>query len=243
MKIALLGYGKMGKTIEKIAVSRGHSIVLKVDQHNADPFPLEGLKKADVAIEFSTPKTVVGNILHCFRAEVPVVVGTTAWNDQMEFVAEKCKEHHGSIFTASNFSLGVNLFFRLNNQLAKMMNPYSDYDVSMEEIHHIHKLDSPSGTGITLADGIIANLDRKKNWKDYPDELPSEIPATELPIVSKRIGEVPGTHSVFYTSSVDKITITHEAFSREGFAAGAVIASEWLYGKKGIFGMNDLLGD
>ncbi|MCX6311592.1 MAG: 4-hydroxy-tetrahydrodipicolinate reductase [Bacteroidetes bacterium] len=242
MKIALLGYGKMGKTIEAIALKRGHSIVLKVDKDNFDPFPLEELKKADVAIEFSTPKTVVGNILHCFVAGVPIVVGTTAWNDQMEFVAEKCKEKNGTIFTASNFSLGVNLFFRLNNQLAKLMNPYSDYDVSMEEIHHVHKLDSPSGTGITLADGILANLDRKKTWKDYPNELPADVPHEELPIVSKRIGEVPGTHSVIYNSDVDKITITHEAYSREGFALGAVIAAEWLFGKKGIFGMNDLLG-
>lgn len=242
MKIALLGYGKMGKTIEKIAVSRGHSIVLKVDQHNANPFPVEELKKADVAIEFSTPQTVVGNIMHCFDAGIPVVVGTTAWNDQMEFVATECREKNGSIFTASNFSLGVNLFFRLNNQLAKLMNPYPEYNVSMEEIHHTHKLDSPSGTGISLADGIIENLERKKSWKDYPENLPAENPADELAIVSKRIGEVPGTHSVIYTSSIDKITITHEAFSREGFASGAVIASEWLIGKRGIFGMNDFLG-
>lgn len=242
MKIALLGYGKMGKTIETIAVKRGHSIILKVDKDNFEPFPLEELKKADVAIEFSTPKTVVGNILHCFNAGVPVVVGTTAWSDQFEFVSAKCKEKNGTIFTASNFSLGVNLFFRLNTQLAKLMNPYSDYQVSMEEIHHIHKLDAPSGTGITLAEGILSNLNRKKTWKDYRDELPREIPASELPIVSQRIGEVPGTHSVIYDSNVDRITITHEAFSREGFALGAIIAAEWLIGKKGIFGMNDLLG-
>jgi 4-hydroxy-tetrahydrodipicolinate reductase len=242
MKIALLGYGKMGKTIEKIAVSRGHSIVLKVNQHNADPFPVDELKKADLAIEFSTPQAVVGNIMHCFDAGIPVVVGTTAWNDQMEFVAVKCREKNGSIFTTSNFSLGVNLFFRLSNQLAKLMNPYPEYNVSMEEIHHTQKLDSPSGTGISLADGIIKNLDRKKSWKDYPENLPAENPADELAIVSKRIGEVPGTHSVIYTSSIDKINITHEAFSREGFASGAVIVSEWLIGKKGIFGMNDFLG-
>src|SRR5665213_2464438 len=154
MKIALLGYGKMGKAIEKIAIAHGHEIVLKVDEHNSNPFPVDELKKADVAIEFSTPKTVIENILHCFENGIPIVVGTTAWNDKMEFVSQKCKENNAAIFSASNFSLGVNLFFRLNNQLAKMMNAYPDYEVAMEEIHHIHKLDSPSGTGITLADGI-----------------------------------------------------------------------------------------
>ncbi len=242
MKIALLGYGKMGKAIEKIAIHRGHTIVLKVDEHNSNPFPVDELKKTDVAIEFSTPKTVVANIIQCFTAGIPIVVGTTAWNDQMEFVATKCKEHDATIFHTSNFSLGVNLFFRLNQQLAKLMNPYPDYEVSMEEIHHIHKIDSPSGTGITIADGILSNLDRKKLWKDYRDVAPSEIPADELPIVSKRTGEVPGTHSVTYSSAVDRIIITHEAFSREGFALGAVIAAEWLPKRKGIFGMNDLLG-
>ncbi|HTL80962.1 MAG TPA: 4-hydroxy-tetrahydrodipicolinate reductase [Bacteroidia bacterium] len=241
MKIALLGYGKMGKIIEKIAVSRGHEIVLKVDKENADPFPENELKKADVAIEFSTPQTVVANILHAFDAKVPVVVGTTAWNDKMEYVSNACTEKSGGIFTASNFSLGVNLFFKLNEQLAKMMNAHPEYNVQMEEIHHVHKLDSPSGTGITLADGIIANLDRVKEWKDHPSEIKTAVGANELPIVSKRVGEVPGTHSVIYTSAVDKITITHEAFSREGFALGAVVAAEFMKGKKGIFGMKDLL--
>jgi 4-hydroxy-tetrahydrodipicolinate reductase len=154
----------------------------------------------------------------------------------------ECKEKNATIFHASNFSLGVNLFFRLNNQLAKLMSAYPAYDVSMEEIHHIHKLDSPSGTGITLADGILSHLERKKMWKDYKDTAPAEIPIDELPIISKRTGEVPGTHSITYTSQVDRISITHEAFNREGFALGAVIAAEWLPGKKGMLGMNDLLG-
>ncbi|MBI3511968.1 MAG: 4-hydroxy-tetrahydrodipicolinate reductase [Bacteroidetes bacterium] len=242
MKIALLGYGKMGKVIERIAHARGHEIALIVDKHNADPFPANELKIADVAIEFSTPATVIGNIMHCFSNGVPVVVGTTAWNDKMEFVSNACKEKNGGIFTASNFSLGVNLFFQLNKQLAKMMNAHPEYKVEMEEIHHIHKLDSPSGTAITIADGIIENLDRVKEWKDHPAEIKTAIGKNELPIISKRIGEVPGTHSVIYTSSVDKIFIMHEAFSREGFALGAVVAAEFMKGKKGIFGMEEMLG-
>lgn len=242
MKIALLGYGKMGKIIEKIALERGHSIVLKVTKTNAATFTDEELKQADAAIEFSTPATAIANMLRCFKAGVPVVVGTTGWFGEMEYVANECKTYRATIFHASNFSLGVNLFFRLNRQLAAMMNPYKEYEPSMEEIHHIHKLDAPSGTAITLADGILSENERKNSWKEYPDAMPAAVPANELPIVSKRIGEVPGTHSVTYTSSVDQITITHEAFSRHGFAMGAVIAAEWLPGKKGMFGMDDLLG-
>jgi 4-hydroxy-tetrahydrodipicolinate reductase len=243
MKIALLGYGKMGKAIEAIAIERGHSVVLKVDQHNADSIIAEELKQADVAIEFSTPDSVIGNMEHCFHAGVPVVVGTTGWGDKMELVAEKRKTHDAVLFHASNFSLGVNLFFRLNKKLAELMKPYPEYQVALEEIHHIHKLDSPSGTGITLAEGILSVYTDKKSWKDYRDEAPAKTDAYVLPIVSKRIGEVPGTHSITYSSAIDKITITHEAFSRQGFAQGAVVAAEWLIGKKpGIYGMNDLLG-
>lgn len=242
MKIALLGYGKMGKIIEKIALGRGHSIVLKVNKANAETFTDAELQQADVAIEFSTPATAVNNMLRCFKAGVPVVVGTTAWQDRMEFVAHECKANIATLFHASNFSLGVNLFFRLNQTLAKLMAPYGEYDASMEEIHHVHKLDSPSGTAITLANGVLSNLGRKTHFKDYPNGAPTEVPPSELPIVSRRIGEVPGTHSITYTSSVDRITITHEAFNREGFALGAVVAAEWLPGRKGIFGMDDLLG-
>lgn len=242
MKIALLGYGKMGKIIESIALERGHSIVLKIGKGNAADLTKENLAKADVAIEFSTPQTAVSHILACFKAGTPVVVGTTGWYDQMEYVSEQCKINDAGIFHASNFSLGVNLFFRLNKTLAVLMNPHKEYDVTMEEIHHIHKLDSPSGTAITIADGIISEFDRKKSWKDYPNSARGYIPAEELAIVSKRIAETPGTHSVTYTSPVDQITITHEAFNRKGFALGAVVAAEWLPGRKGIFGMNELLG-
>lgn len=244
MKIALLGYGKMGKAIEAIAIDRGHSVVLKVDKDNADALTTAALKQADVAIEFSTPATVIENIKQCFNAGVPLVVGTTGWGDQMEYVASLQKEKNAILFHASNFSLGVNLFFRLNKKLAELMKPYPQYEVAMEEIHHVHKLDSPSGTGITLAKGVLSVLEHKKNWKDHRDKIEGAVAADELPIVSKRIGEVPGTHSVTYTSPVDKITITHEAFSRQGFAFGAVLAAEWVAGKKsGIYGMDDLLGD
>lgn len=242
MKIALLGYGKMGKTIEAIAQKRGHSVVLKVDMNNADTVTDAEFKAADVAIEFSTPGTAVSNILRCFCNSVPVVAGTTGWLGRMENVKTECAEKEGGFFYASNFSIGVNLFFHLNEKLAKLMSQYPDYRVTMEEIHHIHKLDSPSGTAISLAKGILANNYNLKNYKDYPGEFPAEFPAGELPIHSKRIGEVPGTHSVHYTSPVDKISITHEAFSREGFAVGAVLAAEFMVGKKGVYGMEDLLG-
>lgn len=237
MKIALLGYGKMGKTIEKIALSRGNEIVLKVDESNSRTYSDAELMQADVAIEFSTPESAYDNILRCFRCNVPVVVGTTGWLSKMDEVKQLCSEHGQSFFYASNFSIGVNIFFRLNEQLAKMMNSYGEYDVRMEEIHHIHKLDSPSGTAITLANGIIKNLERKTKWVEGVQAQPGEIP-----IASKREGEVPGTHSITYQSEVDTITITHEAHSRQGFALGAVVAAEWLPGKKGVFGMNDLLG-
>jgi 4-hydroxy-tetrahydrodipicolinate reductase len=243
MKIALLGYGKMGKTIEAIALKRGHTIVLKLDKDNAATTTDAELKAADVAIEFSTPDTAVANILRCFCAGVPVVAGTTGWLGRMADVRSECASREGGFFYASNFSIGVNLFFRLNEKLAEMMKPYAGYKVTMEEIHHIHKLDSPSGTAITLAKGILSNNDSLTDYKDYSGEFPSEFPAGELPIHSKRIGEVPGTHSINYTSSVDKITITHEAFSREGFALGAVLAAEFMVGKKGVYGMEDLLGE
>lgn len=242
MKIALLGYGKMGKTIEAIALKRGHTIVLKLDKDNAATATDAELKTADVAIEFSTPDTAVANILRCFCNNVPVVAGTTGWLGRMEDVKSECAANEGGFFYASNFSIGVNLFFRLNEKLAEMMNAYREYRVTMEEIHHIHKLDSPSGTAISLAKGILSKNETLKEYKDYPGEFPAEFPVGELPIHSKRIGEVPGTHSINYTSAVDKITITHEAFSREGFALGAVLAAEFMVGKKGVFGMEDLLG-
>jgi 4-hydroxy-tetrahydrodipicolinate reductase len=238
MNIALIGYGKMGKEIEQIALSRGHTIVLKVDITNAKTYSVEELKKADVAIEFSTPEAVIGNIYNCFDASVPVVVGTTGWLKHLEDVKQKCTDKNQTLFYASNYSIGVNLFFKLNEYLAKLMNAYSDYDVTMEEIHHVHKLDSPSGTAISLANQVIEKIDAKQKWVNTATSAKNE-----LGIISKRLDEVPGTHTVTYGSDVDEICITHIAHSRKGFALGAVIAAEWTKGKKGIFGMNDLMGN
>lgn len=236
MKIALLGYGKMGKEIEKIAISRGHSIVLKIDINNPSDFTKENLAKADVAIDFSIPSGAYKNILSCFDAKTPIVCGTTGWLNQFDEVLEHCNRSGQSFFYASNYSIGVNVFFRLNRQLAKMMNKVTGYEVSMEEIHHIHKLDAPSGTAITLAEGISENLHTKTNWVlDTPGDTES------INISAKREGEVPGTHSVTYDSDVDEIEITHKAKSRKGFAMGAVIAAEYIIGKKGYHTMDNLL--
>jgi 4-hydroxy-tetrahydrodipicolinate reductase len=238
MNIALIGYGKMGKEIEQIAVSKGHSIVLKVDVTNADTYTIEELKKADVAIEFSTPESAIKNIYKCFEANVPVVVGTTGWLGRLEEVSNACKEKKQALFYASNYSIGVNLFFRLNEYLAKLMNNYPAYNVSMEEIHHVHKLDAPSGTAISLASQVIENNEMKKKWVNSETHNKEE-----LGIISKRLDEVPGTHTVTYSSDVDEISMTHIAHNRKGFALGAVIAAEWIKGKTGVFGMKDLMSD
>lgn len=243
MNIALLGYGKMGKVIESIALHRGHSIVLKIDADNAATITDDQLSQADVAIEFSTPQTVIENIHRCFRVRVPIVVGTTGWNTEFEAITGACRENNAALFHASNFSLGVNLFFRLNKQLAKLMQPHLGYTAALEEIHHIHKLDAPSGTALTLVEGLQKEFTRQPNVQTYLNVLPKESPPEELAIVAKRIAEVPGTHTVSYTSTVDRISITHEAFNRDGFALGAVLAAEWIPGRKGVFGMDDLLGD
>lgn len=246
MKIALLGYGKMGKIIEEIAVSRGHSIVLKVNAQNAGTFTDPELQAADVAIEFTRPDAVLGNISRCMKCKVPVVVGTTGWYDQLESVMEDCNQNGGTLFYASNFSIGVNLFFRLNEQLAELMKPFRQYEPVLEEIHHVHKLDAPSGTALTLAQGLMTKLDHKKTWKLYHDSLVKPggagVDRAELPIVSIRTGEVPGTHTITYGSDIDRISITHEAFNRKGFATGAVLAAEWVYQRKGVFTMSDMLG-
>jgi 4-hydroxy-tetrahydrodipicolinate reductase len=236
MKIALIGYGKMGKEIEKIAISRGHTIVLKVDINNATTFSIDELKKVDVAIEFSTPHSAINNIYKCFEAAIPIVVGTTGWLNKLDEVKQKCSEKKQTLFYASNYSIGVNLFFKLNESLAKLMNSYPAYNVTMEEIHHIHKADAPSGTAITLANQVIDKIKSKNKWVND-----STNNANELSIISKRIDEVPGTHTVTYSSEVDEISITHIAHSRKGFALGAVIAAEWVKDKKGIFGMSDLM--
>ncbi|MES2761268.1 MAG: 4-hydroxy-tetrahydrodipicolinate reductase [Bacteroidota bacterium] len=235
MNIALLGYGKMGKEIETIALKRGHTIVLKVDETNASTFTNEDLKKADVAIEFSTPHTVLSNIKKCFEAQVPIVVGTTGWYDEFEMIQELCLQKNAALFHATNFSVGVNLFFKVNSYLAELMNKYDTYNVEMEEIHHIHKLDKPSGTAISLANQILEKIDRKTKWSI------TDKNADTLFIKDVREGEVPGTHILKYTSDVDDIEIMHKAHSRKGFALGAVIAAEYIKDKKGIFTMNDLI--
>jgi len=235
MKIALLGYGKMGKEIESIALQRGHTIVLKVDENNSTTFTNEDLKKADVAIEFSTPQTVSANIKKCFDAQVPIIVGTTGWYNEFEMIQEFCLQKNGALFHATNFSLGVNLFFKVNTYLAELMNKYDSYNVEMEEIHHIHKLDKPSGTAISLANQILEKIERKKQWS-----ITDNTPET-LFIKDVREGEIPGTHIIKYTSAVDDIEIMHKAHNRKGFALGALIAAEYIKDKKGIFTMNDLI--
>lgn len=235
MKIALIGYGKMGKTIEQIALQRGHQIVSIIDINNTADFDSEAFRSADVAIEFTTPATALNNYMRCFAANVPVVSGTTGWLDHLDEVKAKCEQEGKTFFYASNFSVGVNIFFALNRYLAKVMNNFPAYDVRMTEVHHIHKLDAPSGTAITLAEGILEHIDRKKRWTLETAEQP-----TDLPIHAIREGEVPGIHEIIYESEADTISIKHDAKSRAGFALGAVIAAEFTAGKKGFLGMNDL---
>lgn len=231
MKIALLGYGKMGKEIEKLALQRGHSIVLKVDENTTD----FTLNEVEVAIEFSIPTKAVDHIKNCIINKVPVVSGTTGWLTHFEDVKHFCIKNNGAFIYASNYSLGVNLFFELNSQLAKMMRKFNDYKVRLEEIHHTQKLDAPSGTAITLAEQIIQHSDKTMWSLDSTSE-------NELLITAKREDLVPGTHTVFYTSAVDEIEIKHTAFNRQGFALGALLAAEWLKDKKGVFTMKDVLG-
>lgn len=230
MKIALLGYGKMGQVIERIALERGHEIVLKKDEFNT----YEGLEKANVAIDFSVPTAAVANITNSFNANVPVVSGTTGWLEHYDEMVALCNEKKGGFISSSNFSLGVNIFFELNETLARMMAKFDSYKVDMEEIHHTQKLDAPSGTAISLAKGVIEN-------STYTNWTLDEANPTEIHIEAKRIGAVPGTHTVTYNSGIDSIEIKHTAHNREGFALGAVIAAEWLAGKQGIFTMKDVL--
>jgi 4-hydroxy-tetrahydrodipicolinate reductase len=236
MKIALIGYGKMGKTIEKLAAIQGHEIVLKINRENAKELTIENLKKADVAIEFSTPYAVVDNILLCLQAQVPIVIGTTAWSSHKNEIEDKCNTLNGAMLAASNFSLGVNLFFELNHKLAQLMAPYHQYKISLAEIHHTAKLDAPSGTAITLADEILSQNKAYLNWENQ-EKTEQDI----LPIHSIRLPDVPGTHEIKYTSNEDMIEIKHTAMNREGFAIGAMIAAAWIIGKKGVFTMKDVL--
>jgi 4-hydroxy-tetrahydrodipicolinate reductase len=230
MKIALLGYGKMGQVIEKIALERGHEIVLRKSISES----FEGIEKADVAIEFSAPDAAVSNISECLNKQIPVVSGTTGWLDDYPKMTKLCEEKNTGFIYGSNFSLGVNLFFELNDYLAKMMSKFDEYKVQMEEIHHTQKLDAPSGTAISLANSIINHT----NYNNWTLDNPA---SNEFKIDAKRIENVPGTHTVSYISKVDTIEIKHTAHNREGFALGAVIAAEWLVGKKGVFTMKDVL--
>ena len=236
MKIALIGYGKMGKTIERIAKERGHEIVCIIDANNNDDFESKAFATADVAIEFTAPTVAIDNYRRSWKAGVPIVSGTTGWKDQLPEIKKEIATNGSTLFWTSNFSLGVNIFFELNRHLATIMNQFPDYNVSITETHHIHKLDAPSGTAITLAEGIIEKLNRKENWT-----LNKNSANNEIAIKAIREGEVPGTHTVSYDSSADTIILTHEAKSREGLALGAVVAAEFTIGKKGFLDMHDLL--
>ncbi|MDH8702459.1 4-hydroxy-tetrahydrodipicolinate reductase [Dysgonomonadaceae bacterium PH5-43] len=236
MKIALIGYGKMGKEIEKIALDRKHNIVAIIDINNQEDFDSPEFLSADAAIEFTRPETALSNYKKCFERNIPIVAGTTGWLQHLDEIKSECKDNNQTFFYASNYSIGVNIFFAVNKYLAKIMNKFPQYDVCMEEIHHIHKLDSPSGTGITLAEGILDNIDRKSQWKESEVGNPDD-----LLIHSKREGEVPGIHEIIYESEVDTINIKHDAKSRKGFALGAVLAAEFINGKKGFLTMQDML--
>ncbi|GGE09593.1 MULTISPECIES: 4-hydroxy-tetrahydrodipicolinate reductase [Sphingobacterium] len=242
MKIVLLGYGKMGQLIERFAMKRGHEVVLIIDERNRNSITPEDLEDADMAIDFSTPHAALENISLCFESNLPLVVGTTGWYEHLDEVKETCLEADQSFLYGSNFSIGVNIFFHINKMLAKAINPYKQYDVQVEEIHHIHKLDAPSGTAITIAEGILENNDEKKTWVNSVEGSGEEVipKGNELLIESLRIEEVPGTHTVLYSSEVDQIELKHTAHSREGFALGAVIAAEWLLGKKGFYQVTEM---
>ena len=231
MKIALFGYGKMGKEIEQIALQRGHEIVLKINEGEQYDISI-----ADIAIDFSVPNAALSNIVSCFKNNVPVISGTTGWLDDFDKAIDVCKENNGSFIYASNFSIGVNIFFELNKQLAKMMSSQEEYSINVEEIHHTKKLDTPSGTAITLAEGIINNTS-KRDWQLKE----TQVNAGTIPIEAKRILDVPGTHIISYESQIDSIEIKHTAHNRKGFALGAIIAAEWLNNKIGIYTMKDVL--
>jgi len=233
MKIALFGYGKMGKEIEQIALKRGHEIVLKIRENEK-----YDISKADIGIDFSVPNAALHNIISCFKNNIPVISGTTGWLDDFDKALTVCKENKGSFIYASNFSIGVNLFFELNKSLAKMMNPHKDYSLNVEEIHHTKKLDTPSGTAISIAEQIIKNSS-KSDWELIENSVNQD--SNSVPISAKRILDTPGTHKVSYTSEIDSIEIKHIANNRKGFALGAIIAAEWLIKKNGIYTMKDVL--
>ncbi len=252
MNIILLGYGKMGKAIEALALQRGHTIAATIDNEAEWNSKRNLLHQADVAIEFSTPATAVDNMRRCFNEELPVVVGTTGWYDQLPAILALREEQHATLFVASNFSIGMNIMFEMNRRLAQLMNHYPNYAVSIEETHHIHKLDAPSGTAITLADEIAKQLDNKEGWKlahlathtaQGVEESSHLVAENMIPIASIRRDEVPGTHIVTYDSEIDTLTIAHSAKSRQGLALGALLAAEYVKGKQGYFTMSHLLHD
>jgi len=242
MKIALIGYGKMGKEIEAIALKAGHEVVLKVSTANKHELNTQNLSAADVAIEFTRPDTVFDNLVFCFQAGIPVVTGTTGWHERIPEAREACEKSDGSALYASNFSIGVQVFMELNRKLADMMDKLATYQVSMNEIHHLQKLDKPSGTAVSLAADILQRLQRKKQWKLVTDE---SMPGHEddLAITSERLKDVVGTHSVTYESAIDKITLVHEAKNRKGFATGAIEAAKWIKQKKGFYSMEDFMNE
>jgi 4-hydroxy-tetrahydrodipicolinate reductase len=237
MKILLIGYGKMGKTIEGIAIKRGHQIAGKIDVNNAHELSQYNGSNVDVAIEFTHPSSAYNNLKYCAENNIPLVCGTTGWLDKKAEIDELFIKNNGSFCYSSNFSIGVNVFWAVNEKLAQLMNPLTEYDVTTEEIHHVYKKDAPSGTAITTAEGIIKNLDRKKGWSIDLETLSTE----QIYIGHKRIHNYPGTHTVVYTSSIDSIELKHTAFNREGFATGAVVAAEYIANKKGLFTMKDVL--
>ncbi len=237
MKIALIGYGKMGKAIEAIAVEKGHTVALKFDVSNQDEFTIANLQQCDVAIEFTSPHSAVDNLKKCFEAGVPVVCGSTGWLAEWDTVKADCETKNASLVYASNYSIGVNLFFELNTYLANLMSKHTNYDVMLEEIHHTEKRDAPSGTAITLAEQVLQNITTKKGWVNHSSDN-----AEELAIISERIDPAPGTHKIKYHSAIDDIEIIHTAHNRLGFAGGAVLAAEFIVGKKGIYNMKQVLG-
>ncbi len=236
MNIALIGYGKMGKAIEEIALQKGHTITLKIDLENQHELSADNLIKADVAIEFTGPETAADNIYTCLDAGIPVISGSTGWLSKLPVIEKHCLEKNGSFLYASNFSIGVNIFFELNSKLAKLMARFPEYEVSIDEIHHTGKKDSPSGTAITLAEKVISELPRKSSWVNN-----QPLEGSQLQIISRRIDPAPGTHTVKYSSSIDDIEIIHTAHNRKGFASGALMAAEYIVNRKGIHTMKDVL--
>lgn len=237
MRIALIGYGKMGKAIEEIALQRGHTITLKIDELNVADFTKENMANADAAIEFTTPHTAFENIKKALEFGIPVVSGSTGWTTRINEIKDYCQQQNGSFLHTNNFSVGVNIFFEINKKLAALMNPHEEYSIELEEIHHTQKKDAPSGTAVSLAEQILEQISRKKKWVNEKTHNPDE-----LPIISKRIDPAAGTHTVKYSSDIDDIEIIHTAHNRKGFALGAVLAAEYISNKKGIFSMKEVLG-